>query len=226
MSDGFEEFLRREARGVNEPPERVPRDEMWEGIVARRRERAVQWRRRPMVVVRWGLAAAAVLAVGMGIGRYALGPEAPETRVVALPGAGPIGALTAVPGGAGATATPSDAAYRYAAAQYLGRAEVLITLFVVEARQGRTDPGASATARELLSTNRLLQDSPASNDPQLKALLDDLELVLAQIAQLAAQRGVGERDLIVQGLRESGTMVRLRSALPASPPVRNQQRES
>jgi len=209
MSDEFEEFLRREARGLHEPPARVPRDEMWTAIAARRRELAEQRRRRPALVLRWSVAAAAVLAVGVGIGRLTVGG-----------GGEPV-----VAGGDRAAAAQSAAGYRYAAAEYFDHAEVLITLFLVDARQGRTYPDAADRARDLLSTNRLLQDSPASDDPELKALLDDLELVLAQIAQLAAQRGSGERDLIVRGLRDNGTLMRLQSASPTRPPALYQRGE-
>src|SRR2546426_3260519 len=51
-----------------------------------------------------------------------------------------------------------------------------------------------------LTTTRLMLDSPAARDPRLKSLLEDLELVLAQIAQLSSR---GEREdvqLINQGL--------------------------
>jgi len=74
---------------------------------------------------------------------------------------------------------------------------------------------ASATARGLLATNRLLLDSPAGTDPRLKFLLQDLELVLAQIAQLAPEGRSEDLKLITDGLEQDGMMVRLRSAVPA-----------
>ena len=66
-------------------------------------------------------------------------------------------------------------------------------------------------------------DSPAANDPRLKGLLDDLELVLAQIAQLRSSRDREDVQLIQQGLEQRSVLLRLRSAIPAGPgPVRTQ----
>ena len=45
----------------------------------------------------------------------------------------------------------------------------------------------TTAARSLLGTNRLLLDSPVATDPRMRQLLEDLELVLAQIAQLSAE---------------------------------------
>jgi len=197
MTDEFDELLRREACRHNVPPERVPLEEMWDGIVARRRERAEQQRRRYGLILRWGVAAAAVLVVGIAIGRVTAGRRGP-----------------AVASGNDDPAVAAVAAenYRYAAAEHLDRAEVLLTLFLFDARQGSPAASASTEARELLSMNRLLQGSPASRDPELKALLDELELLLMEIALVAEQRGPGGLELVVRGLRENGTLARLRAA--------------
>lgn len=192
--DGFEDFLRQTARGYHEPPA-TPREEMWTRIVAERRvpRRSTPW-------LRWVTAAAAMLALGIGIGW-----QAARLRSAGAP-----------------TVAAADQAHQVlggdlAANQYLGRTEALITDFVIEARQGTGGRFISTTARDLLTTNRLLQDSPAAEDPQMKALLQDLELVLAQIARLSAEHGQKEVNLIVQGLNQSGVMVRLRAAIPAGP---------
>ncbi len=58
-------------------------------------------------------------------------------------------------------------------------------------------------------------DSPAARDVRLKGLLEDLELVLAQIAQLPAS---GDREgvqLITQGLEQRSVLLRLRTASPS-----------
>ena len=66
-------------------------------------------------------------------------------------------------------------------------------------------------------------DSPAARDGRLKALLEDLELVLAQIAQLPAGGDKEDVQLITQGLDERSVLLRLRTAIPAGPgPVRMQ----
>ncbi|HEX9578806.1 MAG TPA: hypothetical protein VF993_13720, partial [Myxococcales bacterium] len=183
----------------------TPREELWARIAAARDAR----RRRTLALrpwLRWGVGIAAVLVIGIGIGRW----TARGTR-----------------GGSPAVAAGDQAslAYRVAAAQYLNRTEALLTGFRTEAGAGGGAPDAqfAAQARELLATTRLMLDSPAANDPRLKGLLDDLELVLAQIAQLRSSGDREDVQLIQQGLEQRSVLLRLRSAIPAGPgPVRTQ----
>jgi hypothetical protein len=66
-------------------------------------------------------------------------------------------------------------------------------------------------------------DSPAGDDPGMRALLEDLELVLVQISQLGARGEAQETDLIRQGMNQSNVLPKLRSAIPAGPvPVRTE----
>ena len=66
-------------------------------------------------------------------------------------------------------------------------------------------------------------DSPAADNPRLRSLLEDLELVLMQIAQLDAARNGHDRDLITQGMNQTNVLPKLRSAIPAGPvPVRTE----
>ena len=178
---------------------------MWRRIVAARA------RRRQHVLVQhrwlhWGLGIAAVLVLGIGIGRWtARGPQGTETTVGRVPN------------------EPGTLAYRVAAAQYLSRTEALLTGFRTEARPSTPDAQFAAQARDLLTTTRLMLDSPAARDGRLKALLEDLELVLAQIAQLPAGGDKEDVQLITQGLDERSVLLRLRTAIPAGPgPVRMQ----
>src|SRR5216110_1745380 len=114
-------------------------------------------------------------------------------------------------------------AYRVAAAQYLTRTEALLTGFRSEARSGQADAQFARQARDLLGTTRLMLDSPAAQDGRLKGLLEDLELVLAQIAQLPPRADTEEVQLINQGLEQRSVLLRLRTANPAGPgPVRTQ----
>ena len=63
-------------------------------------------------------------------------------------------------------------------------------------------------------TTRLLLDSPAAaSDPRLKNLLEDLELVLAQLSQLPAEHGKTELNLIREALVQRDVVPRLRSAV-------------
>jgi hypothetical protein len=89
-------------------------------------------------------------------------------------------------------------------------------MFRAEARGGRAGEQVSSTARTLLATNRLLLDSPVgTTDLKMRRLLEDLDLVLAQIAQLSAERGMDPTDLIIRALEDNGVLMRLRSAMPA-----------
>lgn len=195
--DRFDWALREAAQEYHRPPD-TPREEMWQRIeAARRARRARSLALRPWL--RWGLAAAAVLAIGVGLGRVSMQHQ--QTIVVA----------------------PGNVAYRVAAAQYLSRTEALLTGFRSEARTGRIDVQFAGQARDLLTTTRLMLDSPAADDPRLRSLLDDLELVLAQIAQVPQGSDRADLQLINQGLEQRSVLLRLRTANPAGPgPVRAQ----
>jgi len=201
--DRFEAMVREAGKDYHRPPE-TPREEMWAAIEAERRRR----RTAPRVIVlrpawRWGLGMAAVLLIGIAIGRL-WGPRSTQQIGTTLPqveGSQP---------GVGV-------AYRLAATQYLGRTEALLAGFRADAPEGRLDPQFIAQARDLLSSTRLLLDSPAASDPHLKPLLEDLELVLAQIALLPAGREKRDVELIIQGIDQKSVLTRLRTAIPAGP---------
>lgn len=199
--DRFEERLREAARDYHEPPE-TPRDEMWDAIAAERRRRVAT---RVLVLRpawRWGLGMAAVLLVGIAIGRL-LGPRSTVVTTTRPDIPAPVG---------------SSVAYSVAAAQYLNRTETLLTGFRADARSGRVDTLFVEQARELLTSTRLLLQSPAGQDPHLRALLEDLELVLAQIALLPGdRRDTLDVDLITQGMDQQSVLTRLRTAIPAGP---------
>lgn len=197
--DRFEERLREAAQDYHQPPA-TPRDEMWAAIAAERGRRAA-----PRVVVlrpawRWGLGMAAVLALGIAIGWWLRPTEnGPTTPVFAARGG-------------------SNLAYGIAAVQYLNRTETLLTGFRADARSGRVDTLFVDQARELLTSTRLLLQSPAGQDPHLKPLLEDLELVLAQIALLPGdRRDTLDIDLITQGMDQQSVLTRLRTAIPVGP---------
>jgi len=117
----------------------------------------------------------------------------------------------------------NGAIYRFAAAQTLGQAELLLTSFRADTRaRGSVDPQVAEWAGDVLSSTRLLLDSPAGRDPKLRALLEDVELVLAQIVQLRAAPAAaapGDADLIDHALQQRDLLPRLRSAVPAGAPV-------
>jgi hypothetical protein len=100
--------------------------------------------------------------------------------------------------------------------QHLSRAEALLTSFEADTRAGRQDEQMHVWAGDLLSSTRLLLDSPAGRDPRMRPLLEDLELVLAQIRQ-AAEGRAAERGMVVEGIDARGVLPRIRTAIPAGP---------
>ncbi len=68
-------------------------------------------------------------------------------------------------------------------------------------------------AGQLLTTTRMLIDSPASNDPAMRNLLEDLELVLAQVVRLQNNPDRTELDLINRALEQRDVIPRLRTAV-------------
>jgi len=198
--DKFAEWLQHAAKTYH-APRPTPRDEMWTRIEAARIRRVRPW-------MRWTLAAAAVLLLGIGIGRWTA-----QQRT-----GGPAGTPVA-----SADTSSRDMVYQVAATQYLSRTETFLTGFRADLRAGRADTRFPGQARDLLTTTRLLLDSPAADDPRMRGLLEDLELVLVQISQLPAARQRHDTDLITQGMDQRSVLPKLRSAIPAGPvPVRTQ----
>jgi hypothetical protein len=118
---------------------------------------------------------------------------------------------------ASAPAPTPSVAFQVAALEHLDRTEILLTAFRADARAGRVDGDLSPWARDLLATTRLLLDSPAADEPEIQALLKDLELVLVQIAQFPANRSRGELELIDHALDAHDIVTRLRVAVPPGP---------
>ena len=75
-------------------------------------------------------------------------------------------------------------------------------------------------ARQLLSSTRLLLDSKRLTDPRTRKLLEDLELVLVQIATLDPKDRREDLDLIADGLAQNHLRTRLRNAIPSDPTIR------
>lgn len=109
--------------------------------------------------------------------------------------------------------------YRLAAVQTLSQAEALLTAYRASDLAGRNVPATQQLGRwgrDVLSSTRLLMDSPAGADPQLRPLLNDLELVLVQIVRLSgAPLDAADRALIDRSLRDSDLLPRIRTAVPA-----------
>jgi hypothetical protein len=212
MDDRLDDRLKELAGEYNDPPE-TPREAMWQRIVAARAKEGEKAERteaergilpfRPLRSFRsFRLVAgiAALLALGIGLGRLTV--RRPE------PARAPVPVAVIAP-------KVNAAAYRVATTEYLSQSEEFLTLFRASVRGRQDSRLASATARQLLATNRLLLDSPAADDRSTRLLLQDLELVLAEIAQLSVSSESHERDLITQNLEQGGVLSRLRTAVPA-----------
>ena len=219
MDDRFDDRLRDSAREYNEPPE-TPREELWQRITAAReaekaapkektenleRPRVLPFRRlrnlRPNRPLTWAAGIAAILALGIGLGRLSV------DRPTAVPQPQPVAVVE--------SPRISATAYRLTTTEHLSQSEAFLTLFRASVRKPGTERLASATARQLLATNRLLLDSPAASDARTKLLLQDLELVLAEIAQLSPEPRSRDLELITDGMEQGGVLSRLRTAVPA-----------
>lgn len=274
--DRLDELIDAAARDYHRPGD-VPRERMWERVQAARSaavgtEIAAPRRRR--VFATWAsaaLAAAAMLAIGIGIGRrmernatprgggIVATTATPDTagRVASASPTAPAGASAGASTGAtaigreGAAAMPQaqnarrvasadrareraasaasmtraesapDAAslpYRAELAEHFAATDALLTSFRAAARtgHGRMDPQLASWTRDLLTTTRMLQASAPTDDPTMKRLLDDLELVLMQISEYTAgdRHRAEDARLIEQAIERHAVMTRLRT-IPA-----------
>ena len=213
--DEMDERTREALRGYRVPPE-APLDEMWEAIEARhfgapvvaltdrapaRGQTSRRWR---FGAPSWGVfvaGMAATLILGVGVGRMSRSIAPVYTAQRSVEGQYDYWSANAEP-------------YRQATTQYLGETVALLASLPAAARDGQPDARFVTQAGDLLSTTRLLLDSPAAaSDPRLKNLLEDLELVLAQLSRLPAEHGGPELNLITEALVQRDVVPRLRSAV-------------
>jgi hypothetical protein len=99
----FQEFLQRELRDYNRPPDNVPADAMWDEIAkarASRRVVAAAPARRSMRVYAPWIGMAATLLIGVGIGRFMMNDAATPSQIAttqdSLPAASPVTPTTVV----------------------------------------------------------------------------------------------------------------------------------
>ena len=216
-TDRFDAGVAKVARETYHTPPDTPRDDMWAVIQATRAADVVPIRRfRPQP---WWAAVAAALVIGVVLGRGSLDGGPDGTTTVADGGADvPASVDGGTPSGApGEFANAVPRSYRTAAARHLNRTEDFLTMFRVDARSDQLeDVDLGPWAKRLLTDTRLLLDSPAGGDPELRMLLSDLELVLAQIVQLRAG-DPNEVEIIDEGLESSQLLFRLKAAQASVP---------
>lgn len=201
--DRTPEEIRAALREYNEPPElnKADLDAMWQAVEPAAFER----RATATVVERFSmtrlLPLAATLMIGIGIGRFA------------LPGMERVSPAADVASQSATDSVSLEEPYHSTTSRYLGQAVALLVSLPAEVREGRTNEPYMGRAHDLLLTTRLLMDSPAAADPRFRTLLEDLELVLAQVVRLQSAESSEELELIRQALEQRDVLPRLRSAV-------------
>lgn len=210
--DRFEALMRDAARTYRKPPQ-PDLDGMWTEI-ERETWGVVATTKPARIEARWfgtrasGWLAAATLVIGIGLGRAStmMKHDAAPVKQESVASIAPVRSSD----------TAFDAPYNVETSQYLGQTAALLIALPAETRSGHPDDKFVGRAAELLTRTRLLLDSPAANDTQMRALLEDLELVLAQVVRLQnGQNGQDrtELDLINRALEQRDVIPRLRTAV-------------
>jgi hypothetical protein len=176
-----------------------PLDDIWSAVEAEAfaplsRRRAPGWSAV-------GIAAAAALVVGVLGGQYLAhrGIVPPVTNTT-----------TGLPPGVQVSALPANDPNQRAMGELLGRTAVLFAAFPADS--AGSDSEISREGARLLTTTRLLLDSPVGSDARIHNLLQDLELVLAQVARFDPRHRRDEIQFIQTALDQHDIVPRLRSA--------------
>jgi hypothetical protein len=207
MTDDRFEDLMRDAKKTYRTPPNADFDGMWQSIEAahfggatgttRLREMPRQSRDRSL---QW-IGIAATLMIGIGIGRVSHRFDRPASAAAVVASVDTARVAK--------TDTAMARPYEVETSQYLGQTAALLVSLPTETRN---DPQFAARAADLLTRTRLLMDSPAANDPSMRSLLDDLELVLMQVVRLQAGGSRTDLDLINRALEQRDVIPRLRTA--------------
>jgi hypothetical protein len=192
----FERLMKDAADSYNRPPA-APMDQMWASIESEAFGTKRQPTRGISLVGNPWLRMAAVLVLGIAIGR-GMQRSAP------------------VPAPAASSTEVADS-YQLTTDRYLGQTVGLLVQLPKQLQSGHTDSAFIARANESLATLRLLMDSPAATNPRLRALFEDLELVLVQVVQMPKGGSATEANLIQQAMQQRDVMPRLRDAVAETP---------
>jgi hypothetical protein len=182
------------------PPPEAPLDAIWARVEAE--TFAVQPARRAPSWRAFAGAIAATLVFGVLVGRVTATRDLPA----------PL-ATTAVKTPARLASDGMANPYERTTQAFLGRTAVLLAALPTRGHAGTNDAQLADQARTLLGTTRLLLDSPVAQEQRMKDLLQDLELVLAQVARLQSQHPGQALTLINEALEERDVVPRIRSAV-------------
>ena len=205
----FDEFLRHAAKDYN-APETPPADAIWSAIEADV-AKAIQPaqikpfpQRRTWIIV--SSAIAATLILGVAVGRWSATGTTPQ------PGVAPV--AVSVPA-ASDDSSRSAAHARAVTLAHLADAEVFLTVVRSDLKAGRSDAERAARSRDLLVRTRLLLGASPDRSPAVEQLLEDLELLLAEISALPKTRPSMDLKLLDETMREGNVLPRIRATLPA-----------
>jgi hypothetical protein len=146
---------------------------------------------------------AAVLVLGVAIGRGSM----PFQKAPPVPAA----KATAV------SAQETSDSYQLTTDRFLGQTMALLVDMPKQLQSGHADTAFIARANRALATLRPLMDSPAANNPRLRSLFEDLELVLVQVVQMPKDGSATDAKLIRQAMQQHDVMPRLRDAVAETP---------
>jgi hypothetical protein len=204
----FDELMRDAAHTYNRPPEVPPLEAMWDVIEQRRqnsprlvedgriRDPFLSRKNRPWLRQPW-LRMAAMLVLGLILGRASVAlVSEPEPEVIPPP----TGEAVARP-------------YQSITINYLGETAALLVDLPTELEGERTDSLFIDRADDLLLRTRLLLESPATADPALRALLEDVEVVLVQVVRLPEKNDPTRTELLREALEQNNVMPRIRNAV-------------
>ena len=210
--DRFDELMRDAEKTFRTPPP-ADFDAMWKNIEAAhfgapvaRPSATMERRGFRLLSTRWiGIAATLVIGIGVGrastmIGRSTTSESTPR-----------IAAIEPTPSTYADTAMARP--YEVETSRYLGQTAALLIALPSEVKSGQAAEQVASRAGDLLTRTRLLMDSPAANDPQMRTLLDDLELVLMQVARLQGNGNRVDLDIINRALQQRDVIPRLRTAV-------------
>ncbi|HEY4320672.1 MAG TPA: hypothetical protein VGM77_05770 [Gemmatimonadales bacterium] len=194
----LDQLLERAGREWRVPVD-PPLGQIWQGVAREQLERTPRW-----TPGWWTVAAAAVAALVIGVagGRYS--SSAAKLAVV------PVTAHAVSP--ATQPTTMMGEVDQRSMGELLGRTAVLLAALPTDSTPTSFDPALTREGARLLTTTRLLLDSPAGANPRLRNLLQDLELVLVQVARLEPHDRRVEIQFIQTALDEHDLVPRLRSA--------------